>query len=373
MLWIATSVVGLLPFFMVYTDQAKQPAEKASPSTTNRQVVRHTQLQVNLSTKSHTAKNETPHMYLQKADKDYITLNEKKKVAAGMVGKAEKGRNGEVHVTKSQSSGCINKNKGVIANMTNTVFIAVFSRPDNVADRKRLRELFSVKNKDVLLEYAFFLGSSANASVRRQLQMERKTHGDIVTGQFTDTYRNLYRKSLFMLKWIKELCHAPKLVLKLDEDLRINMTLLHRTLLNITIPRDKGIIVGDVQYNGKPQRKVYQTYRLTKNDYQDDTFPPFTYGPAYIISGNAVPKLYNASFSVPHLWLEDVYITGILRQHAGVEIRSALEHGRFVCSFKRLGRNGCAFGHEGRLHEIMEKLRAEETALKMNNTHQWKA
>ena len=48
-------------------------------------------------------------------------------------------------------------------------------------------------------------------------------------------------------------------------------------------------------------------------------YPPFCQGLAYFMSMDAVTRTYHASKSAHHIWLDDVYITGLLAQKAGIK------------------------------------------------------
>jgi hypothetical protein len=41
------------------------------------------------------------------------------------------------------------------------------------------------------------------------------------------------------------------------------------------------------------------------------SYPDYVGGPCYVLSGNIVPRLYEASFSAPLFPIEDLYLTGL--------------------------------------------------------------
>ena len=64
---------------------------------------------------------------------------------------------------------------------------------------------------------------------------------------------------------------------------------------------------------------------VTFEDYKADNFPSFCGGLAYILTVPAIRKLVAASLSTKSsdfLWLDDVFITGILAIKAGVPLIS---------------------------------------------------
>ncbi len=66
--------------------------------------------------------------------------------------------------------------------------------------------------------------------------------------------------------------------------------------------------------NYHPKSKVLRTgkWQADVAGYPFPFFPPYVAGACYVISGDLVPELYEASKYVRYLNLEDVYITGIL-------------------------------------------------------------
>jgi hypothetical protein len=57
---------------------------------------------------------------------------------------------------------------------------------------------------------------------------------------------------------------------------------------------------------------------VTVSEYPYTTYPPYCAGFAYVMSADVNRKLYEASGSVPFLWVDDVYVTGFLALQAGV-------------------------------------------------------
>jgi hypothetical protein len=54
--------------------------------------------------------------------------------------------------------------------------------------------------------------------------------------------------------------------------------------------------------------------------FNEPVYPSYCSGTSYVISGDAVERLYNTTLVTPSFWLEDIYITGICRTKANVKI-----------------------------------------------------
>ncbi|KAK7079771.1 hypothetical protein SK128_015263, partial [Halocaridina rubra] len=55
------------------------------------------------------------------------------------------------------------------------------------------------------------------------------------------------------------------------------------------------------------------------DEYPPARYPAFVLGPAYIVGRNAIDKLLEYAPFTPFLWLEDVYVTGLVAHAAGVK------------------------------------------------------
>lgn len=124
-----------------------------------------------------------------------------------------------------------------------------------------------------------------------------------------ESYRNMTLKSLLGLKWVHEYCPSAQYLIKSDDDMILNMpalmTVIHRYNMSWSImgPLNRG---ARVLHSGK--------WKLLPSDFPFHFFPPYESGSAYVIGADLVHPLFTASEYVPHIFIDDVYITGILGQ-----------------------------------------------------------
>jgi len=71
----------------------------------------------------------------------------------------------------------------------------------------------------------FLLGQGEESQT--EVMEESKMHNDIVQEDFKDTYRNLTLKTVMGLKWSAIFCPQAKHVMKTDDDIFVNVPLLH--------------------------------------------------------------------------------------------------------------------------------------------------
>ncbi|NXD89012.1 B3GT4 galactosyltransferase, partial [Halcyon senegalensis] len=68
------------------------------------------------------------------------------------------------------------------------------------------------------------------AAAQAALGAEWRRHRDLLQGPFADTYANLTRKTLLLLRWALARCPAAPFLLKADDDVFVNLPALTRYL-----------------------------------------------------------------------------------------------------------------------------------------------
>ena len=163
------------------------------------------------------------------------------------------------------------------------------------------------------LHLAFVLGLDVDEAVNRAVRKEHARYDDIVQGDFIDHYHNMTLKSLLDLKVVENHCPGVKYLLKSDDDMVINLPYL----LDILVAKDmKWSFMGP--YN--PHSMVYRAgvWKLTVDEFPFSFYPPYESGSAYVITGDLIHELFVTAEYVPHIFVDDVYVTGILGRILGV-------------------------------------------------------
>ena len=212
------------------------------------------------------------------------------------------------------------------------LLVAGISATDHFDRRERLRYHISTELKDRRVKLVFFLGLSSKSNINDKIQKESEFHEDIIQGHFLDTYRNLTRKTILMVTWINDYCNRSKFVLQMDDDMAINSTALRKSIETVVIP-PKGVISGNCRHQLQPIRNNASKWYVPVEDYPESHYPAACLGPGYLLSGNSVPLLYAEIHNVPFFVLEDIYLTGFVRQKAGVETNDIQ---RFFCCDRNL-------------------------------------
>ncbi|KAH8412183.1 hypothetical protein KR009_000351, partial [Drosophila setifemur] len=191
---------------------------------------------------------------------------------------------------------------------------------------------------------AFVLGRGNNDTINKALTQENFIYGDLIRGNFIDSYNNLTLKTISTLEWADLHCPKAKYVLKTDDDMFINVPKL---LAFLDKHKDKRTIYGRLAKKWKPIRNKKSKYYVSVDQFAASVFPSFTTGPAYVLTGDIVHELYLRSLKTVYLKLEDVFTTGIVAQSLGIKRVQANE---FVN--RRISFNPCNIRNAISVHMI---------------------
>ena len=159
----------------------------------------------------------------------------------------------------------------------------------------------------------FVLGYNRNNSWNINLYREAKRYNDIIMGDFIDDYKNMTLKSLLGLKWVLEYCPNAQYFVKSDDDMIINFPHLLDVMHTTNMTR---AIMGPINIASRVLRKG--KWSIPVEDFPFYFYPPYESGSCYVISGDIVEDLYRTSEYVPWIFIDDVYITGIVGKIIGV-------------------------------------------------------
>ncbi|XP_033235252.1 beta-1,3-galactosyltransferase 5-like isoform X1 [Drosophila pseudoobscura] len=177
---------------------------------------------------------------------------------------------------------------------------------------------------------AFVLGRTINASLTESLNKENYIYGDMIRGHFMDSYNNLTLKTISLLEWTDTHCPRVKYILKTDDDMFINVL----KLLDFIEGKKKArSIYGRLARKWKPIRSQKSKSFVSRQQFRGTVYPPFTTGPAYLLTGDIVHELYVQSLNTYYMPLEDVFITGIVAKRLKIRREHAKEFRNSRISF----------------------------------------
>lgn len=195
--------------------------------------------------------------------------------------------------------------------------IIIMSAPTHFEARTAIRQTWGHYGQRKDISIVFILGATFDAKIEKVLQREGDMYGDIIRGNFVDSYSNLTLKTISILEWVDVYCSEVKFILKTDDDMFINVPRL-LSFIN-KHQKDKNVIFGRLARKWKPIRNKKSKYYVSQAQYKLPMFPDFTTGPAYLLSSDVVHSLYEGALDQTYLKLEDVFITGIVAHKLGIK------------------------------------------------------
>jgi len=174
----------------------------------------------------------------------------------------------------------------------------VISAPKNRQARSAIRRTWGKQLKPL-----FVMGRSDNATMNFVMN-EAKVFNDIIVEDFLDSYMNLTIKTAFAMKNFLQLFGNSKLFLKIDDDVFFNTEKLPQ-MLGLG-----NVILGRLGESQKPHRDKENKWYVPRWMYAAERFPAYIDGPAYIIPGSMVERIFETAMRVPFFTLEDVFFSG---------------------------------------------------------------
>ncbi|NXH93041.1 B3GT4 galactosyltransferase, partial [Edolisoma coerulescens] len=162
----------------------------------------------------------------------------------------------------------------------------------------------------------FVLGAAPSPPSQRELLGEWRRHGDILQGDFGDTYGNLTRKTLLLLRWARSCCGGVPFLLKADDDVFVNVPAVATYLATWRHPPAQ-LYLGRVHWGVVPNRDPRSRHHVPEGLYPAPRFPPYCSGTAYVLSRQAATAVLEAAPRVPLVGPEDVWV-GLCARRAGV-------------------------------------------------------
>ncbi|CAK9301399.1 unnamed protein product [Gordionus sp. m RMFG-2023] len=111
--------------------------------------------------------------------------------------------------------------------VTRPIFLmaVVHTAPDHFNHRASIRETWGSIKKyfNYNLNVVFLVGTTSIEHLQNQLVNESQTYGDIVQASFVDSYQNMTYKTAMGLKWISYHCPHAEFVLKIDDDIYVDI------------------------------------------------------------------------------------------------------------------------------------------------------
>ena len=194
----------------------------------------------------------------------------------------------------------------------------VISHPNYTTARNSIRDTWGSVKKHGLHNFKtiFVLGKTGIKTIDDEVKKESRIHNDIVVTNIQESYFKLTEKVLASLSWSLQNCKQFKYILKTDDDSYNNPRLFVDFIASVGYPSD--LVSGrcEIQVTGRAKNGKWY---LTEEEYPGYYLPFFCKGPAYVLAHKTAEAFYQLSSSIVYFKLEDVFLTGFVREEYGLE------------------------------------------------------
>ncbi|XP_053556934.1 beta-1,3-galactosyltransferase 5-like [Bombina bombina] len=222
------------------------------------------------------------------------------------------------------------------------LLVLVTSHPEHHEPRKAIRKTWAVPDNGAAhpWQVIFLIGQTSDVEQDWRIHSEQNIHGDILMGNYLDTYHNLTLKVMHGIKWATDKCR-PQYILKTDDDCFVNTNLIPVFLgkynmvktglyVGSSFSQDKRLVIRD------PSSKWY----VSQQEYDLDVYPPYASGIGYILSLDVARLVLRMATAVPIVPMEDAYV-GILAKKAGITLLSSSRFAKHnikwsICNYRYL-------------------------------------
>ncbi|XP_023167765.2 beta-1,3-galactosyltransferase brn [Drosophila hydei] len=159
-----------------------------------------------------------------------------------------------------------------------------------------------------------------------QLMDEQARFGDLLQGNFVEAYRNLSYKHVMGLRWAAGECqHRTKFIIKLDDDIIYDIFHLRRYLETLELSQpalatSSALLAGYVLDAKPPIRLQANKWYVTRQEYPHALYPAYLSGWMYITNVATAARLVAEAMRVPFFWIDDTWLTGIVRTRLGIPL-----------------------------------------------------
>lgn len=206
------------------------------------------------------------------------------------------------------------------------LLILVASAPDHFEEREAIRATWAASGalEKYRTKVLFLLGQGKEQQTL--IDQESNLCRDIIQEDFQDSYFNLTLKTVMGLKWTAIFCPQARYVLKTDDDIFVNVPLLHAALKAQQTNQITGCIKNSPIHGFQP---IPSGDNPLPMEMMPAAHPEFTAGAGYILPGPLIPELYIAALNTKFLPIEDVFTTGHCAKRIGAH--PPLHDSRFSC------------------------------------------
>ena len=204
------------------------------------------------------------------------------------------------------------------------LLVMITTQPNSFERRSNIRTTWASTwhHRTDLLKWktVFQLGQSEKTKVQEKVRMESAKHGDMIIGDFIDTFYKLPIKVIMAFEWATKFCDFEYLI-KTDDDVFVNIPNIFKFLKSPDYPKIR-LYAGNVHFAQdairSPRIERHKKYKVTREEYPYNRYPRFCSGGGMVFSRDVVADMVNIHKNSKYFKLDDVYI-GMLALRLGVD------------------------------------------------------
>ncbi|XP_063224687.1 beta-1,3-galactosyltransferase 5-like [Bacillus rossius redtenbacheri] len=172
--------------------------------------------------------------------------------------------------------------------------------------------------RDVAL--VFLVGRARDHASSHDVAAEAQLYGDVVASRNVDSFDNLTLKAVATAEWVARECPRARFVLKVDDDVFLNVPRLLRLLELPRVSSASRAMFGQLMEDNKPIRHPDSKFFVPEVAFPSGRYPPYLQGGAFIFTGDLASDLHAAALASAFFRVEDLFFTAFLarRVRAGV-------------------------------------------------------
>ncbi|XP_037952522.1 beta-1,3-galactosyltransferase 5-like [Teleopsis dalmanni] len=174
------------------------------------------------------------------------------------------------------------------------------------------------------------------------LQHEQNRFGDLLQGNFYDTYHNLTYKHVMGLRWASNECRRAKFIIKLDEDIIYDVYYLQsylKALLEheLKLSTSNRLLSGVIIVASQPIRYLGSKWLAPPEEFSSSIYPYYISGYCYVTNALTAKRLVGEAAETPFFWIDDAWVIGIIKKY---RLEIPLQS-RFVSTHYSIALNNC--------------------------------
>ena len=210
--------------------------------------------------------------------------------------------------------------------------------------RTTIRQTWGQEAAQYKMRLFFVIGVPRDLTLQAPLQAELNQHEDILQFGFVEDYFNLTLKAIAELKWASHHCNSSSYMVKVDDDVVLNMPMLYEVVQKKMLPSG----LTGLQHTAHAKRQLDNRHYMPPSVYVQDKFE-FLMGFGYVLSMDRLKQMLNAVTNYPGFFIDidDIFMTGLIADYGRIERNNSYRF-RFLCNTdlcameRSLMTHGCA-------------------------------